>query len=420
MRKEMKRAAAMFMAAGLMTTSMCGQAVFAEGEKQDLIMTIDVRDEGFTQPILDKITEKFGDQYNLIFKTWSNGPDSIQAIKTAALADEQMDLIMYWPNNMIDFVQPGLAVALDDYLTDEWKGRFSPGALDIGTIDGSVYNLAYSTVYPMVIVNKELAEQSGYTLSEDGKWTWDEFLEFSKAVNENTDAMGSVIPKGWTPWLTRNGYMQVWDNDEDLAKWNAGEVSFLSDEIVAMSDLVVDAFKNDVFYPGGDASLAIENDEAYAAMASGKAASIFVVNSLTLQVLDQTGLGDNYVIMDWPAMGTNPTNPVLGGCNGYFIPTTAKNIDGAVAVLDYLTSEEIATIRGEAGCVSTVRLADSAQVDADLMAQISRCSDSITTEITGLSPEISSELEKFPANYYYYGKDSLQELDDLRLEAIGE
>lgn len=390
----------------------------SQGEKEDLVMVIDVADENYNADIMNMVKEKFGDKYNLVIKNWTGGPDTQQILKTAKLADEQVDLVMYFPNNMIDLVDADLAMPLDEYMTDEWKGRFAEGALELGSVNGELYNLAYSTVYPMVVVNKDIADQAGVTLSEDGKWTWEEFIKFSSQVEEATESYGSVIPSGWTVWLTRNANMQVWDTDEELDAFVNGKVSFLDDKIKYGAELVNNAFVDNHFYPGGEAALALENDEAYAAFASGKAASLFLVNSIAVGVLEETGV-ENYKIMDWPSMGTNPTDPVLGGSNGYAIPTTAKNVEGALEVLDYLTGEECATVRAEAGCVSTVEVSSTANVNEELLAQISRCSDQIHKEINTVLTEVANTMETtMPANYYFYGESALEELDAVRIEEL--
>lgn len=408
--------------AAMMTASVMGSAltVSAEEAKQDLVMIIDVPDEGFNTDVMNMVKEKFGDKYNLVIKTWSGGPDTQQALKTAAMAGDQVDLVMYFPNSMNQLIDSELAMPLDDYMTDEWKARFSEGALEIGSFDGHIYNLPYSTVYPMVLVNQDLADQAGYALSEDGKWTWDEFREFCSTVSEKTDAFGSAVPSGWAVWLTRNANMQIWDTEEELEAFCSGSVSFLDDKVVEAAELVNDAFVSDCFYPGGEASFALENDEAYAALATGKTASLFCVNSIVMGVLEDTGLA-NFKIMDWPVMGPIEPSPVLGGCNGYCIPTTAKNVEGAVEVLDYLTSEEVATVRAEAGCVSTVAISEDANVDAETMAQISRCSDQIHKEINDVLTEVSNVTEStMPGNYFFYGEEALQELEDTRLECLEE
>ena len=88
-------------------------------------------------------------------------------------------------------------------------------------------------------------------------------------------------------------------------------------------------------------------------------------------------------------------------------------------MLDYLTSEECATVRAEAGCVSTVAIAKDAKVDAELLSEISRCSDQIHKEINDVMSEVSNTTEStMPANYYFYGEDALQELEDVRQEEL--
>lgn len=413
-----KRVLSVLLTGAMAAGAMAGGTITASAdEKQDLVLNIDVADEAFNADIMEMVKAKFGDKYNLVIKTWAN-VDEIQNIKTASIAGEQIDLCMYWPNSMVAMADGNgdlMALPLDEYLTDEWKARFSEGALEIGSYDGHVYNLPYSTVYPMMIVNKDLADASGYELSEDGKWTWDDFVEFCTAVSDNTDAFGTAIPSSWMPWLTRNGYMQIWDTVEALDTFCAGETSFFDEKIAALHETVKTAFDNDLFYPGGEASWALENDEVYAALASGKTASMFAVNSMAVSILEDTGL-ENYKIMDWPSQGPNELEPVLGGCNGYFIPSCAKNVEGAVEVLDYLTSEECATVRAEAGCVSTIAIAEDAKVNAELMADISRCSAQIHNEISSVCPaDLSLYMENMPANYFYYGEDAVQEMEDLRL-----
>ena len=408
--------------AAMMAASVVGGTltVSAEEGKQDLVMIIDVPDEGFNTDVMNMVKEKFGDKYNLVIKTWSGGPDTQQALKTAAMAGEQVDLVMYFPNSMNQLIDAELAMPLDDYMTDEWKARFSDGALEIGSYEGKIYNLPYSTVYPMVIVNQDLADEAGYTLSDDGQWTWDQFLEFCGAVKEKTGAFGSAVPSGWAVWLTRNANMQIWNTEEELEAFCSGTVSFLDDKVEEAADLVNNAFTSDCFYPGGEASFALENDEAYAALATGKTASIFCVNSIAVGILEDTGL-ENYKIMDWPNMGELDPAPVLGGCNGYCIPTTAKNVEGAVEVLDYLTGSEVATVRAEAGYVSTVAISEDAHVDADLMSQISRCSNQIHKEINDVLTEVSNVTEStMPGNYFFYGEEALSELEDTRLECLEE
>ena len=154
-------------------------------------------------------------------------------------------------------------------------------------------------------------------------------------------------------------------------------------------------------------------------MSSHKVGFSFFPTTAIKVALDNSGITD-YLICDYPAMGDNPTNPLLGGCDGYFIPTCAKNVDGAVEAMKFLTSEEINTFRAEGGQVPTAKIAEGAEIDEELMTAISRCTDQIyPTEIINVSAELSDYLQnQMPANYIYNGEAALDELEALREAAV--
>ncbi|MBQ7371381.1 MAG: extracellular solute-binding protein [Blautia sp.] len=397
------------MAVGMSST------VMAEAQ-QDLVIMISSPDDTFSEDIENAISEKFGDTYNLIFKAFDT-QGVTQAIKTAGVAGEQLDIVQYWPGSMRTLVDAELALPLDDYVDDEWKANFTnEEALNQGTYDGVLYNLPYSTVYPCLAVNTDLTDELGIELPEDGQWTWDEFVDFSKKAQE-AGYYGAGIQADLAPWIPRNAIMQVWDNDEELAAWNDGQVSFLDEKIVGAFEMVKDYVEADLLYPGKDACLAQDADSIEAAFANKKIVSMFVVNSQAISILENCGI-ENYKIMDWPNMGSNPVMPLLGGSSGLFIPSFAKNVDGAVEVLRFLTSSECADIRANTGCVSTVKT-ENAEVDADLMAELSRSAESIVDhECHHNSSDLDTLINQMPANYIMYGEDSLEEMEEFRLEFI--
>ena len=400
--------------AAVMALGMTG-AVWAES-KQDLVIMISSPDDSFSEDIETAITEKYGDTYNLIFKPFDT-QGVTQAIKTAGVAGEQLDIVQYWPGSMRTLVDADLAMPLDEYVDDEWKANFTnPEALSQGTYDDVLYNLPYSTVYPCIAVNTDITDELGIELAEDGQWTWDEFIDFSAKAADG-GYFGSGIQSDLAPWLSRMAIMQVWDNDEELAAWNDGQVSFLDEKIIGAFDMVKDYVEADYLYPGKDACLAQDADQIEAAFANKKIASMFVVNSQAVAILENCGV-ENYKIMDWPNMGSNPNMPLLGGSSGLFIPSFAKNVDGAVEVLRFLTSSECADIRANTGCVSTIKT-ENAEVDADLMAELSRAADSIVDhECHHNSSDLDTLINQMPANYIMYGEDSLEEMEEYRLEFI--
>lgn len=410
--------------AGLMVISMAGcgssdkETKKESGGKQDLVIMITNPGE-VNEQVEQMLVDKLGDKYNIVSKTW-NAANVEQTVKTAAAANEQIDLVQYWPNQMNSFTSVDMATDLTEYMDDDWKAIFNEGALDIGTYDGKLYNIPYKTVYPAVIVDYEVTRAAGIEDSEiKEQMTWDEFLDLCRRIEENTDASGAGVQAEYTCWLVRNALMQVWDTDEELDAWNAGEVSFKDPKVIEAMDMVKAVFDEGLFYPG-EGALAVTQDQLYGAMSSHKIGFTFFPSTAVKVALDNSGITD-YIICDYPAMGDNPTNPLLGGCDGYFIPTCAKNVDGAVEAMKYLTSEEVNTFRAEGGQVTTGKVSEAADIDQQLMEDISRCNDQIyPTEIINVSVELSDYLQnQMPANYIYNGEAALDELEALREAAAG-
>lgn len=389
------------------------------GGKQDLVVMITSPGD-VNNVVEDMLVEELGDKYNIITKTWDSASVE-QTVKTAAAANEQIDLVQYWPNQMNSFTSVDLATDLTEYMDEEWRATFNEGVLDIGTYDGKLYNVPYKTVYPAMLVDLEVTRAAGI---EDGEikdqMTWDEFLELCRRIQENTDASGACVQSEYACWLVRNAVMQVWDTDEELDKWNAGEVSFKDPKIVEAFDMVKAVFDEGLFYPG-EGALAVTQDQIYGAMSAHKIGFAFFPTTNIKAAVDSSGLTE-YKICDYPAMGDNPTNPLLGGCDGYFIPTCAKNVDGAVEAMKYLTSEEVNTFRTEGGQVTTGKVSADADIDQELMSAISRCSDQIyPTEIINIDAELSDYLQnQMPANYIYNGESSLDELEAMREAAVSK
>ena len=408
--------------AGILTviTAFCMySAVWAgDGEKKDLVLMISASDDAFALDIEEAVREKFGNKYHLIFKAWDT-QGVTQAIKKAGVTGEQLDIVEYWPGSMRTLIDSDLVMPLNTYVDDAWKEDFiNPEILNQGTFDDILYNLPYSTVYPVIAVNSDIADEIGAVLSEDGQWTWEEFVEFCTMAKE-AGYFGTGIQADLVPWLTRMAIMQVWDTDEEVRAWNDGEISFLNDKVIEAFDMVKDYIEADLMYPGVDACLVQEEDQIEAALSRRNLASVFLINSQTAATLENCGI-ENYMIMDWPNMGSNPNMPILGGCSGLFIPSFAGNTEGAVEVLRFLTSSECADIRVKTGCVSTIKTSE-ADIDLNEMNLLSRCSDRIVDhECHHNSSELDIMINQMPANYMIYGIESLEEMEDFRKSLIKE
>lgn len=132
----------------------------------------------------------------------------------------------------VSLANQGGLLALDPYmaaagwdLSDPGYGRFYDFAAQSFVLDGKLYGMPGS-VNPFAIgYNKEMFQDAGLPtpleLAQEGKWTWDAFVESAKALTggEGADRVFGYAA-AWRPWLVA---MRVWQNGGDF--WNADKTA---------------------------------------------------------------------------------------------------------------------------------------------------------------------------------------------------
>ena len=362
---------------------------------------------------LEMLQKKFP-QYNITSKQWDMNVE--KSVKTAFAADEAIDLVMYWPNQMETFVNSEMALDLTPYLDadPDWKTSFADGAIELGTYNGKVFSLPYSTVYPLLEVNTDILEQAGVEVKD--QWTWDEFIAACEKIKTNTDAFPIGVNESWACWLVRNGFLQSFDNIDELKKWNAGEISFKDERIVKVFDNVANLYNKEYCYPGAGA-ITTTLDQVNAAFAQGKIAIKADVNTLSVMSIKESGL-KNVKVMSWPTMANSPeSDRLLGGSDGYFIPSNTKHPDEAVEMLKYMLGTEVLTEYSNAGIVVPVKNLKSTIENINEFAK--DANEVYPKEIMQVSSEMNNYIDKeTPDNYIFYGEEVLDELETIRNAAI--
>ena len=87
-------------------------------------------------------------------------------------------------------LEQGVVEALDDYMTPEELEDFFPGALEAYTYKGKLYGIPMSMTVHVMILNLDHFEEAGVEPPENGRWTWDEFVEKAKALTFDSDGDG--------------------------------------------------------------------------------------------------------------------------------------------------------------------------------------------------------------------------------------
>ena len=144
----------------------------------DLEASSDLITQGFKQ-VIDRFNEDYAGKYHVTPITTQLEP---YYTDLNALVDAQKtpDVFIVSPGpNLTDYVAPGIAAPLDEYLeADGWKDTFAGDAVFAQqTYDGKIYAIPLNTAAACVFYNKEIFEAAGAAV-------W---------VNEKTIAAGTKL-----------------------------------------------------------------------------------------------------------------------------------------------------------------------------------------------------------------------------------
>ncbi|MFZ2960464.1 MAG: extracellular solute-binding protein [Candidatus Ozemobacteraceae bacterium] len=104
--------------------------------------------------------------------SWGRGDEKL---KIAALGGLYPDLA---PGTVpLLFIKEGLIEPIDEYMTEEDRKDFLPGALDAFTTSGHIYGWPWYMGGQLLFVNRGMAASAGITLPADGRWTPEVFVE---------------------------------------------------------------------------------------------------------------------------------------------------------------------------------------------------------------------------------------------------
>ena len=237
-------------------------------------------------------------------------------------------------------------------------------------------------------------------------------LDLSPYIEEDTEWSGALQEEMLQSYL--NGF----ESEEELDAFNRGEVSLHDEKVVEAFDRVKNLYESNYCYPG-EGAIAATDDELKVGMSNGQIALCATTNSGASALISDCGL-ENYQIVNFPSFSNYSEENLLGAPDVYIIPSNTKNPEAAVEVLKYLTSEEVLTEMANLGVVVPLK---EVQADDPNYAEYSKDLGRLHTEdFCNLSDEIGDYISNGTAvtNYLYDGESALDELEQMRLTAIGE
>lgn len=186
----------------------------------------------YEDELKDLISDFNKEHPNITVKTeilsWAEGPKKFDVALNAGNPPD-----LYFHSVDGTYVNTGLALELDSYLTPEIKDDYLPGTLDLGQIQGKQYGLPLYQFQWAWGGNKRILEEAGIdwkSIQQNG-WTWSEFNDAAAKLTKTLDGGAkqyALVTDGtsldFIEMLSRNnGMIDVLDKDGTF-QWNDGRI----------------------------------------------------------------------------------------------------------------------------------------------------------------------------------------------------
>lgn len=256
-------------------------------------------------------------------------------LKTAMAGNELPDVFFNWgAGTMKPYVDAGLVLPLDEYMTDDIRGRILGGTLDNFVFDGQTYGYPYSVAVASLYVNTELFEQNNVKIPE----TYDEFLAAVEAFKAAGITPISLGEKDLWPGLMIYGIHAIrMAGAVEFNKALNGTASYDTPELVEAAKLVQELAAKGGF---GDSAMGTSEDDAVAAFKQGRAAMMFMGSWLNGDCeADDAAVKGKINVIKFPviATGKGSADEFHGGSGETFlVSSSTEHPAEAAAVAQYI------------------------------------------------------------------------------------
>ncbi|MGN6715590.1 extracellular solute-binding protein [Anaerocolumna jejuensis] len=256
-------------------------------------------------------------------------------LKTSMAGNALPDVFFNWgAGTMAPYVEAGLVLPLDDYMTDDIKSRILGGTLDNFTFNGHVYGYPYSVAVASLYINNELFKENGVKVPE----TYDEFLTAADAFIAKGITPISLGEKDLWPGLMMYGIHAIrMAGAEAFNGALKGEASYDTPELQKAAKLVQDLAARGGF---GKSAMGTSEDDAVAAFKQGKAAMMFMGSWLNGDCeAEDSAVKGKISVIKFPVIegGIGTADEFHGGSGETFlVSSSTKHPDEAAAVAQYI------------------------------------------------------------------------------------
>lgn len=302
----------------------------------DLNATEDLISLGYKETI-ERFNNDFKGKYHVTPIT-TNLEEYYNKLNALVAAGDTPDVFIVSPGpQLTDYVEPGVAAPLDDYLNkDGWKDTFTSDAVFTQqTYDGKIYAVPLNTAAACCFYNTEMFEKAGAKVPTN----WDEMMEACeklKAANYTP-----VTISAGTAWCLSMvaGYLCEAEG-VDLSKLADGSASWEDGKLESACNKLLDLSKYFQRTAAGDT-----NDVATANFYNEEAA-ILIQGSWAIAQINGSNpdFESKCGVFQFPGV-----DRIIAKSDSLCMSSTTKNPEGAAALIKYFTDDTAQKYTAEKG-----------------------------------------------------------------------
>jgi len=239
-----------------------------------------------------------------------------------------------------DFVAGGFLEPLDEYFSPEELARYEPRAIEAVKYNERIYGFPWFMTTYGLFINKEAFETHSVSVSEDGRWTYEEFVSALQKLTSDGKKKSYGInlfmsPGSYQSWgfLTMDG-AKIFDEYGNFALNSPEGISALTKlvDLGAKYQVVpLEEFGN------------VEESKVWSDFCEKQRIAVYPAGTWAIKILSdryKSGNGFEFDILHYPRGSKDATSFVQVAAYGIFKQQDPKKKDICAKFLKYITSED--------------------------------------------------------------------------------
>lgn len=259
-------------------------------------------------------------------------------LQAAASGGNMPDIVVMHPDEVQNYAEGGMLMDLSEILDGDVANasNFPQYVVDDFKVEDGYYGIPKDIGTLGLYYNKDLFDAAGLDYPTND-WTWDDLMDAAEKLTDKDNGVYGIVAEN----DGQNFYWNlIWQNGGDIFDEEKGICTFDSPETIEAMEYAV-SFVEKGFSPTPSEVSNLSADEYFEA---GKAAMRFAGSWMLTEFLNVDTL--NFGVAELP---TGKEKGVICSGMAFSVAANTKNPEAAMALAEYLGSEEAQTLEAESG-----------------------------------------------------------------------